>query len=231
MVVLFSCVAICVPTVYGGPAETVAYIKGLLAADKTKRVAVLVIDMQERYQYSIDPVDLKSISGAHRQVILSLSDLDRVLFVNIQYLGYGRTNAGLKEDFKLAKERAAYRIFTKEHFGAFEGVGFPGREDLRSAILGELGDGLKAEKITDIIPFGCFSASCVKETAEGAIKEGFAVHVDMSLSLNVPSDTLRRVGREKIEKAVQKEWDDLQDAYPALDFISAEHSPSGVCSL
>jgi nicotinamidase-related amidase len=168
---MFLCVS---STAFGGWESTFEYIQEVLKM-KGRKVAILIVDMQYNFQMEFIPSEEAKVVTQQLHLLDKLSGLESVLAYVVRYPDQGETLPAI-----LAKLRRqwVFKSFLKESGDAFKTVSaLPGDEkgDLEGLIQGRLGDALRADGVTDVVPMGCYLSKCVAATLKGASREGFHV--------------------------------------------------------
>ncbi len=200
--------------------DMIIYIDSLLA--QGKKVAVLLIDMQQVYvpSFSEDYSDIRI--DDQRRLLMRLVKKENVTFidVNITSQSLGEKHLATLPELHRQLKRKRYFRFIKATNDAFqEPAIFKGDENLEEVITGKLGTHLKSEGVTDIVPTGCFDGLCIRSTAEGALKEGFDVHVDRDINIFYNNILHGNTSREEVFERNTKDWQVLQEEFPNLHIL------------
>ena len=108
-----------------------------------------------------------------------------------------------------------YRIFVKDTNSAFDTKPYLVTDFEKGEIDVELNVYLKSVGITDVIPTGCFSGSCILGTAEGALKEGYNVAVDRAFNIEQDSRwEFSFESRMEYMEYMRDKWHSLRAAHP-----------------
>ncbi len=228
LVLFFSC------TTHATLAQTIAAIDSLLTHGK--RVAILLIDMQTAHRKTFflpqngDIVEEQSVLLAH------FSDHPGIIVVDVNItLAPKKLPADLLETIPELKSQIElkkyYKIFYKNTDSSFSQASITtGFESAETTLHGKLGDYLRGQNVANIVPVGCFDAKCVLKTSEGALKEGFAVHVDRDLNIAFREDSKGNPWSGHDKKMEDDLWAALKSEHPKLDMINEHVSSSGSCA-
>ena len=205
-------------TALGGWQDTAKYIQNLLA-DKTKTVAILIVDMQYNFQMEFVPREEGIIMQEQISLLEHLSSMERVHFVNVRYSDQGETLPSLMTRIKRG---ALVNSFLKNSGDAFKTTSVqPEGEtgDLQGLIEGTLGNFLRAKAVTDIMPMGCYLSKCITATAKGAEREGFQVFIDPELNIKMTSLSVALSSEDEVLAKNMKLLTKLKSECPNLTVI------------
>ncbi len=230
---MFRLVCVCLVCIISSPPaccgwqETVAYIDNLLK--QGKKVAFLVIDMQEQYAQKFLPYEKYQVSSEINEVLLTYMGDDRVFLVDVNRAGRGAT---LQEIQAFLTRGTGYSLYLKTTEGAFHSESLPDVDAIPGAIRGEMGSFLRENNVDVVIPSGCFYSGCVKKTASGALDEGFEVAFDPSLNVLFSTQYTPYFSPEKYSENAAKLWTQLMEKYPdRLTMIKTNYGEkSGACT-
>ena len=218
----------------GNASETILHINKLLT--EGKRVAILIIDMQTRTERLWVPAEKNRIISEQIEVLNAFSDRSDVLFVDINMAFQGETLSGISQSIK---DNELRRSFVKMDSDAFRNRSIANGSELENMITGSLGEELRNLKTTDIVPMGCFSDRCVYDTAQGAAREGFSVHVDQELLIVSDQNLMMRgssgraadIAKARLQQILQaaRAWEKLKEEIPEMKFIPAETDKQKTC--
>ena len=204
---------------HGGPAETIAYIEGLLREDKV--VAFLLIDLQSSAYPDFAPGSDEIITEQMR-VIEHFTELTEEGDVFLRK-GFRVVNTIFERDGMTIEQVSRTLRSSGIRDVYYKARGGPGQEpafdafvkDLRYVTPGDdagaaaemyvgLGDRLREWGVTHVIPTGCFDYLCVRRSARGARDAGFQVAVDRDMNIVASSSAERLIVRSLGLKDVQE---------------------------
>ena len=196
--------------------DSIAYIERLLS--EGKKVAILVIDMQPKYDKVFLISEKERVIREQIKLISHFSDNDNVHFIDVRWRGGGETLPDLL--FEMVKSKQ-FQIFLKNTKGAFDQtVQLKDPDVAQGVIEGELAPALLKEKVTDVVPIGCFDAQCVLETAKGASKD-FQVTADRDLNIMFENDAEDWPERtlKMYKNAFDYQWQKAMKECPDLQLV------------
>ncbi|WP_062269998.1 isochorismatase family protein [Endozoicomonas arenosclerae] len=206
--------------------DSIAYIEQLLS--EGKKVAILVIDMQPKYDRVFMVSEKQRVIKEQIKLINHFADNESVHFIDVRWRGGGETLPDLLFEMMKSKQ---YQIFLKSTKGAFDQrVQLQDPDSAQGVIQGELAPALLKEKVTDVVPIGCFDAQCVLETAKGASRD-FQVTADRDLNImfeNEAEDWPERT-LKMYKNAFDYQWQKAMKECPDLQLVPKSDKAKEKC--
>ena len=237
---------------FAGIEDSKFVLDQLLKGKGKPDVALLVIDMQKEVvrNFDVDHDYLLSISKFQDELI-EYSYSKKIPVINVIFPTEDRDGElSVLDSLKAVRHKTYYKrkddAFTSDFFDPIAIENKPeirdkyelymtrvyssSAEDGSEIISGELGDYLRSEGIKNVFLTGCFDSVCVKETAEGALREDFKVYSDRNLNLvtrfSEKKGKVVIISKEENEAFSDFRWGMLKDNYPdTLEVFSSEDSP------